>query len=132
MIKGANTNTLGLINYDLIYARIGGVEYGTRQTDTVLSIQDIPHLSMSLNIYPNPVSSEGAPTLTFSMQKSGTVTMRIIDLLGREIYRAREMQWYDQGQHTVRLDALALQPGLVFFELITPAGRLTKAIVVKK
>ena len=64
--------------------------------------------------YPNPFNP--ATTITYSVEKPGMVTIRVYDMLGREVgMLVNENQ--SQGYHSVVFDASGLSGGVYFYKM---------------
>ena len=70
--------------------------------------------------YPNPFNS--TTTISFTMERSRFVTLRIYNLLGREVQKLVEGN-KRQGLHNVIFDASGLSGGIYFYRL-RPAALL--------
>jgi hypothetical protein len=116
-IKELNPSPYGIMEEELVYAKINGVEYGTEP----LSVND-EHSILPANIalyqnYPNPFNP--STTISFDVPaalRGETVSLRIIDMLGREI-RTLVNEPVPPARHTVRFDATGLATGLYFYHI---------------
>lgn len=75
----------------------------------------------ALRASPNPFNP--STTLQFTLPAAMPVTLRIVDVLGREALRPLDAVPLDAGTHVQRLDAQALAGGLWLAVLDTPRGR---------
>lgn len=66
--------------------------------------------------YPNPFNP--STTIEFSVQTRSSVTMKIIDLLGREVAAPMTDQGFDPGKHMTTLDGSDLPSGVYFYQLV--------------
>jgi hypothetical protein len=82
---------------------------------------------LTLQSHPNPFS--GYSKLDYRLPKEGNVTLEITDMLGRRVVLLVD-QRQDEGEHTVKLDATPLQPGVYMarLRLDFPEGYLVKTI----
>lgn len=84
--------------------------------------------------YPNPFNP--ATTINYSVPKSGHVTLKIFDSLGREV--ATLVDEYKQpGNYEVKLNVetrhgASLPSGIYFYQLLTAENRLTRKMVIAK
>lgn len=69
-------------HFRLAYARVTGQEYGTA-VRLEIERHDQTAERQRINVYPNP--SHGHFVLTYQISRPGTVEMRLLDVLGREI-----------------------------------------------
>ncbi len=65
--------------------------------------------SLALKNHPNPFASY--TTLTYTLPVDGHVTLRINDILGRNVALLAD-KWETAGNYSCKLDALPLQPGV--------------------
>jgi len=82
-IKIGDDQSWGFIvwtSYDLVYAKINGVEHGILAVDYNENIIDNYRLSQN---YPNPFNP--VTTITYQIPQTGFVSLKVYDLLGREI-----------------------------------------------
>lgn len=75
------------------------------------------------SLYPNPASAAEAATLVAEVPQAGTVTVRLVDALGRVAYQ--QQQTAAAGPLTQRLDLRALAPGFYTVRLALPDGSAT-------
>lgn len=75
----------------------------------------------ALRAQPNPFNP--STTLRFTLPLAMPVTLRIVDVLGREALRLADAVPFEAGSHTLRLDAFQLAGGVWFAVLDTPRGR---------
>jgi hypothetical protein len=78
-------------------------------------------------VYPNP--TRGAVTIPFTLGHSGPVTLRVVDVLGREVVRLVDAP-LARGVHTVAWDMRALAAGLYFVVLRTGDARAVRPVTV--
>jgi hypothetical protein len=78
---------------------------------------------------PNPAPSEAA--IAFTLPESGSAMLELIDVTGRRVF-SREVGSLGPGRHTVRIDQVALAPG-VYVMRLTQGGRMvqTRGVVMK-
>lgn len=93
----------------LVYARVGGVEYGTPFEVSAEAAAPVP--ASALRVYPNPLRGEGVVELTLGEpQHAG---LAVYDVLGRRVLRLHEGP-LPAGSTSLDLDAGALAPGVYF------------------
>lgn len=83
----------------------------------VLNSSELPSTFDLMQNYPNPFNP--ATTIRFAMVESGFVTLKIYDLLGREVGVLVKEQFYDKGFFTYVLNAntFNLSSGVYFYKL---------------
>ncbi len=92
------------------------------------SIQ-LPKESVLLFNFPNPFNP--STTVSFSIPQAGLVTIKIFDLLGKEISTIAERS-FNAGAHTVRFDAKGLSSGTYLCRLTNGANTAVQKIVLVK
>lgn len=76
---------------------------------------------------PNPFSARSS--VQFSLPDAGDVHLAVYDLLGRTVLVLADGA-FEQGQHTVPLDAAALPAGMYTYRLTTQHGTAARQMVV--
>jgi hypothetical protein len=79
--------------------------------------------------YPNPFNP--STQIAFSVTKDGPVTLRVFDILGREV-AALVNENRKPGQYTERFDGSRLASGVYMYVLQTAEGRLTSRMILSK
>jgi hypothetical protein len=92
---------------ELIYARVGGVEYGT----PFVAAEPPPEApsALRLTVSPNPVRSAG--TVALVLDRPQPLAVSVHDVLGREVAVLAE-GFRAAGRHALPLDGSALPPGI--------------------
>jgi len=115
----------------LVHARIDGVEYGSLAF--VFPTSSEPDVAQPVATgftaaFPNP--ARGVMQAEYSLAEPQTVTLELIDLLGRRV-RETELGPQPAGEHDVRIDLGGLRPGLYVLRLRGDAGaEATRRVVV--
>src|SRR5690606_5104981 len=92
-----------------VYARVGGVEYGTPFEVSAEAAAPAP--ASALRVYPNPLRGEGVVELT--LEEPQHAGLAVYDVLGRRVLRLHEGP-LPAGSTSLDLDAGALAPGGYF------------------
>jgi len=77
--------------------------------------------------FPNPFNP--TTTINFSLPVSGTATLTVFDMLGREV-RTLLNERRDAGSHSVRFNAQGLPSGVYFYQLRSGSYIATKKMIV--
>jgi hypothetical protein len=87
--------------------------------------------SLSQN-FPNPFNP--STSISFSLHKSGEVSLRVYDLNGRTVATLISNEFFQAGDHTVQLDAgkYNLNSGVYFYELRTEINSSVKKMLLVK
>lgn len=84
---------------------------------------------LALSNYPNPFNP--STTISFLLSSDGPVTLRVFDVLGREV--ATLVNGYTRaGQHQVRFDGTALTSGVYFYKLDQVEGSTIRKMILTK
>ena len=79
--------------------------------------------------YPNPFNP--ATTITYQLPKSGSVTIKIYDMLGKEVNTLVNEQ-QEMGRYTVQFDASSLASGMYVYQLRVNDYTSTKKMLLLK
>lgn len=95
---------------------------------------DLPSTPMLFQNYPNPLGANGrseqsATTIAFQIPRSGFVTLKVYDLLGREV-RTIVHGVVQAGTYAHTLDATRLPSGVYFYRLQSNSFSATKKLIV--
>ncbi len=90
----------------------------------------LPHRFELLQNYPNPFNPQ--TTITFTLPRTGHVTLRVYDVLGREIATLVDHESLGAGTHDVLFDASQLSSGVYFYRLQADGIALTKQLALIK
>ena len=96
-------------------APVTGSNYITRQNNF-----------LSQNV-PNPFQTETA--ISYSLLKSGTVRVSVVDIYGREV-DVLEYSYKEKGSHSVNFNASGLKPGIYFCKLIGDGFSSVKKMIL--
>jgi Secretion system C-terminal sorting domain len=114
---------------NLVYARINGVEYGTRITSVRNTRSSLPGSFVLFQNYPNPFNP--STTISYQLSVNEFVTLRIFDVLGREVAKlVNERQ--TAGNHSITFNANNLPNGVYFYRLRANTFVETKKLTVLK
>ncbi len=107
---------------------------GAGQPTSVKAGPQIPTTLTLYQNYPNPFNPETA--IRFDLPNAGHVQLRIYDRLGREV-RTLADQTLEAGSHLLRWDGRDnagrnVASGVYFYELITPARKLSRKMVLMR
>jgi hypothetical protein len=100
--------------------------------DSALNSSEAPVTFNLLQNYPNPFNP--STNITFALPEDGNVTLRIYDLLGREVTRIINNNYYPIGIFTSTLDAssLSLSSGVYLYKLeVNKSGKLLYSQIKK-
>jgi hypothetical protein len=113
---------------DIIFARIGGQEYGTFVSVGEQQSKLPTHFELSQN-YPNPFNP--STVIEVSVPQARYVTLAIFDLLGQEVATvvSGELQ---PGKHIIRWNATDVASGLYLYRLKAGDVVQTKRLVLLK
>jgi len=82
--------------------------------------------------YPNPFNP--TTTIRFALREAGPVSLKIYDILGREVHTLIDNEPYSQGEHEVTFNASNLSSGVYFYRLSASGGKyheLKKMMLMK-
>ena len=104
----------------LTYARVGELEWGQALVE-VVGTEEVPPMATTpgefqLVNYPNPFAS--STSLDFFLPSEGRVTIRIVDVLGRQVDTPLRDDLMAKGRHKITWNAGHLGSGTYFVQLI--------------
>ena len=109
--------------FNWTYTWIGNVTLGVKQDATVAQ-----SFELSQN-YPNPFNP--TTTIRYSLPQAGFVTLKVYDLLGREVMSVVN-QHQSEGSYTVSLDASTLATGMYVYKLESGSFTSVKKMLLLK
>lgn len=113
----------------LVYARVGGMEYGQRIAGLPVAGEDDPTgATFALAASPNPAS--GALRLAVTLPEAQTVQVEAFDALGRRVWH--QAVALAVGSQTVAADASTWPPGVYVVRVRTRAGMASVRVVVAR
>ena len=139
-VDGAGTSSR-ILNYNTIdYSPYSGVSYyRLKQTDLdgkasyskVISVDMGQSGALSFNLYPNP-SPGGELTLKFKNATTGTMQVKIVDLVGKEVF-VQGITVANNGEYTTTISVPGKLPsGAYFVKIESNDNVYTKMFVLRK
>jgi len=117
------SGTLDIVFIDNIYLHNGDL--------TVSNEIDAKPTNFALNQnYPNPFNP--STNIGFSLPQAEKVTIKVYDMLGREVATLLNQQNYGSGSHQVSFDATNLSSGIYIYRLEAGNVSLTKRMTLIK
>jgi hypothetical protein len=121
--KVSATNLIGVSNWSEVW------RFRTQAADVVGRISGIPETFALGQNYPNPFNP--GTVISFSLAQDGYTTLKVYDLLGREVatlVSGHEMP----GGHTVEFNGANLASGLYLYRLVSGSFAETKRMILQK
>lgn len=84
---------------------------------------------IDLSLAPNP--AQGSTRIDYHLSKAGEVSVRVHNLLGRELISIDE-SWKSEGDHALDIDTRGLPPGVYHVELQSGTTRQSRRLVVQR
>lgn len=113
----------------LVYAKISGVEYGTKIPTTITSPNTLPtSFSVSQN-YPNPFNA--TTVINYRLPSSAVVVLKVFDVLGREIETLVNNR-QSAGDYSIKFDGTNLPSGVYFYKLEAESYLAVKKLLLLK
>jgi hypothetical protein len=116
-------------NFSMIYQNnsFANTEEAVQFAIDILSVPDLA-LEEQVNVYPNPFT--GAANISFTMQKAGTVELRVFNLVGEVVFEMPSQE-YHQGTHNVVFDGSDLNSGLYFLNIRIGDKTISRKITLR-
>jgi len=113
---------------DTITGNVPFIPWLTDSTDAADDPVIVPN-DFALVAYPNPFNA--TTTLQYALSQPSTVSLKVFDLLGREV-RTLANEVHEAGTYDVEFDGAALASSIYFARLETPqASRVTRLLLLK-
>mgnify|MGYP000879401029 CR=1 FL=1 len=111
------TDNILTLTEDAIYYRLKMVDIdGHYKYSNVLMVRKEKKTISGITINPNPVISADAATVRFEATASSIVTLRIVDMAGRQILQQQNR--VNQGTNSIQVNNLGkLQPGIYIIQM---------------
>jgi len=120
-------------NLTLLYSGVNGTDKPSveirKLLEKILRINTPKQFSLSQN-HPNPFNSK--TTIVFNLPSANTVSIRIFDLLGREISVITDEKYYRAGTHSVQINSDLFSSGVYFYEVQSGEFVKQKKMVILK
>jgi hypothetical protein len=113
---------MGIPSKELGYFAISNLTGVGRPTNALLTFALKPN-------FPNPFNP--STRISFSITKEGPVTLRVYDILGREVATLVN-ETRKPGQYTERFDGSRLASGVYMYVLRSSEGQLTSRMILSK
>lgn len=104
-----------------------GVTNATALANEVSGTNAIPHFFRIVSLFPNPFNS--STTISYTIPKSGEVSLKLYDLNGREVSTLVNFT-QNPGTYTVKIDGSNLASGTYFVRLQSGEFTQTRKIVL--
>jgi len=112
-----HTDNISALTEDVIYYRLKMVDVdGHYKYSNVLMIRKEKKTISGITINPNPVISSDAATVRFEATASSMVTLRIMDMAGRQVLQQQNR--VNEGANSIQVNNLGkLQPGIYIIQM---------------
>jgi hypothetical protein len=126
-VSGYNGTIMGTVTFDTVSFPIPGVSCTVTGIEPVGNT--IPSVYSLAQNYPNPFNP--TTNIKFSLPKGGYVTLKVYDLLGKEVATLVQDP-YEAGTYVVDFNASALASGVYFYSLESGSFNETKKMLLVK
>ena len=96
--------------------------------DASAGLKENKSVSSIGGLYPNPTT--GQTTVSYSLENSSTVSVKVLDITGKLVYSANEGT-KSEGSHKLSIDASSFNSGVYYVTLTTEEGQLTQKLIKK-
>jgi hypothetical protein len=121
-----NNLTSGSYTYRIKQIDVNGSVHYLKEINVEVGLPSIFSLEQN---YPNPFNP--ATTIKYQLPKAGFVTLKIYDILGREVaFLVKKYQ--NGGRYSVDFNASKLSSGVYIYELKTPDYNSCKKMILTK
>jgi len=108
-------------------------EYGYLNDDVAISIENeqrVPSIIALDQNYPNPFNP--STNITFTLQSAQNVTLKVFDMLGREVATLFNNQRVSAGEQSVIFDASSLASGVYMYQLVGANTSISRKMTLIK
>lgn len=119
-------NDISYEYHDLIYAKIGGREYGQFLSAPAVAVDPVTALAAP---FPNPFTT--ATTIPFTLDHRDHVRLDLVSAIGGEVATLVDEEM-EAGSHMARLDGGGLPDGLYIVRLRVGGRTLTEKVVLMR
>jgi len=121
---------LHIVTAEMLISEDYNFSFGKKQNKSETSVDtEIPKEYALFNNYPNPFNP--ATTITYQLPKSGSVTLKIYDILGNEVKTLVNEQ-KEMGRYTVTFNASSFASGMYVYQLRANDYTSTKKMLLLK
>lgn len=112
-----HTDNISALTEDVIYYRLKMVDVdGHYKYSNVLMVRKEKKTISGITINPNPVISSDVATVRFEATASSMVTLRIVDMAGRQVLQQQNR--VNEGANSIQVNNLGkLQPGIYIIQM---------------
>jgi hypothetical protein len=130
-LRRATISSLSISNSGYLFASTTDGVYRSVQatTSVISSVSDVPVSNSLSQNYPNPFNP--STTISFALHSRSFVTLRIYDVLGREVSTIVSGE-LEAGNHTRQWNAAIMSSGVYFYRLQAGAYIQTKRLMLLK
>jgi hypothetical protein len=112
------------------YPFLRGVGEGGNMAVSNETPQDHPSIITLKQNYPNPFNP--STVISFNLKESSTISLRIFNMLGREVVTLIDKDRKSSGLHNYTFNAENLSSGIYIYRLETDKAVLTKKLTLIK
>ena len=108
-------------------------EYGYLNDDVAISIENeqrVPSIIALDQNYPNPFNP--STNITFTLQSAQNVTLKVFDMLGREVATLFNNKRVSAGEQSVIFDASSLASGVYMYQLVGANTSISRKMTLIK
>lgn len=107
---------------------IDGVLYGDTTITGIVEVKNLPDKFVLFQNYPNPFNP--STVISWYMEKGDLVTLKIYDVLGREVETLIDNKYYNSGIHKIAFNAKGLSSGVYIYRLVTKEFVQSKKMIL--
>ena len=108
--------------------------YGFDMTSAITKINSnnyqIQQNNFIISNYPNPFNL--STSISWQLGICGYVTLKVYDILGREVKTLIDKKYYNSGKHTITFNANGLSSGVYFYQIKAGSYVETKKLILLK
>ncbi len=129
-LEGSHINKINTMSIDLsgsLFAATNNGIYKNNGIGVYTNKNDYENFT-SLSISPNPTTE--ATNITFELESDSPVSISVCDILGNEVAKLLNNEYYSSGKHSIQFNTGNLSAGIYFCTMKAGSKVETKKIVV--
>ncbi len=120
--------TIAPVSRKLRVATHGNGAYQRDLIEEVVGVKETASTDNDLRVYPNPATTD--IHINYNLKKRQTVTISLLDALGKRIRSIQKPTVQERGNHALHLPVNDLPGGLYLVQMTTQTGEVTRKIVI--
>lgn len=105
--------------------------YNTAPYNSRVDVKELTANQLKAVIAPNPVQNNTVANVFFNVEKTTTLELSVVDLMGRTVVKGQKQE-FTEGSHAAEINIQGLNSGLYFVRFVTNEGQKTLPLTITK